>query len=75
MNRLKQKIKYSRYTIKILNIQNKERIIKCTREKEKVIYKDRSIKITHYFSMVTLKANGSEQILHRLKKTTYVSLD
>jgi hypothetical protein len=41
--------------IKTLNIENKERILKLTRKKDQVIYKDISIRITPDFSVETLK--------------------
>jgi hypothetical protein len=40
--------------IKILNVQNKGRILKAVREKGKVIYKGRPIRITQEFSAETL---------------------
>ena len=42
--------------IKILNLQNKERILKAEREKGQVTYKVRPIRITLKFSTGTLKA-------------------
>lgn len=42
--------------IRTLNVQNKERILKATREKYQVIYKGRPIRITPSFSVRTLKA-------------------
>jgi hypothetical protein len=41
---------------KTLNVQNKERILKASREKSKVTYKDRPIRITSDFSTKTMKA-------------------
>ena len=56
-NILDQKIKFPYHIIiKTLNIQYKEKILKAVREKGKVIYKGRPIRITPDFSMETLKA-------------------
>lgn len=55
-NMLDQKRKYTCNTIiKTLNMQNNERILKTTREKDHVTYKGRPIRITPKFSTETLK--------------------
>ncbi len=45
--------------VKTPNAQNKERILKAVRENGQVIYKARSIRITHNFSPETMKARKS----------------
>lgn len=42
--------------IKTLNLQNKEKILKATRQKDQLTYKDKHIRITPGFSTETLKA-------------------
>lgn len=42
--------------IKTLNAQNKERLLKVSRKKERIIYTGKPIRITPEFSMQTLKA-------------------
>ena len=48
-----QKTKHA--LIKILNVQNKERVLRGTKERDQVTYKRRFIIIIPGFSMVTLK--------------------
>jgi hypothetical protein len=56
-NRFDLKIKFSHEIIfKTLNEQKKERIVKAVREKGKVTYKVRLIRITLDFSKETLKS-------------------
>ena len=58
-NRLGQKKNSSCHIIiKTLNAQNKERILKAVRENGQVIYKARSIRITHNFSPETMKGEN-----------------
>jgi hypothetical protein len=45
--------------MKILNIQNKERLLKAVREKGHVTHKNKPIRITPDFSLETLKATRS----------------
>lgn len=45
-------------------MQNKKRIIKNAREKEQVIYKVKPIEITPDFTIVDLKPDGPEWMLH-----------
>jgi hypothetical protein len=47
--------------LKTLSIQNKERILKTARRKDQVTYKGKPIRITHNFSMKTLKGRGLER--------------
>lgn len=55
-NRRDQKRKYPYLIIiKMLNIQNKKRLLKATWKKEKVPYKGKPIRIMPDFSMETLK--------------------
>ena len=58
-NRLDQKKSHHHIIIKILNIQNKERILRDAKEKVQVVYKGRPIRITPDFSMETMKARRS----------------
>ena len=44
--------------VKTPNAQNKERILKAVRENGQVIYKARSIRITHNFSPETMKGEN-----------------
>jgi len=53
---LDQKKSFCHIIIEVLNMQNKEKILKAAREKDYVPYKDRSIRITPDFSTETLKA-------------------
>ena len=56
-NKWDQKRKPSRHiTIRILNGQNKERILKVAREKSQVTYKGRPIRITTDFSTDSMKS-------------------
>ena len=56
INKLDHKRKSSHHIIiKTLNVQNKERILKTAREKGLVPLKGRLIRITAYFSTVTVK--------------------
>jgi hypothetical protein len=56
-NRLDQKTKSSHHMlIKIINVQNKERILKTAREKGQVTYKGKTTRITPAFSIETQKA-------------------
>lgn len=62
LSRLNQKRKPPQHLIiKILNVQNKGRILKATRGKEQVTYKDRPMRITPDFSM----DSKSKKILDR----------
>jgi hypothetical protein len=62
-NRLDQKINFSFYIIiKIPNALNKEKILKALREKGKVAYKGRSIRVTPDFSPETIKARRLGQM-------------
>jgi hypothetical protein len=57
---LDQKRKSSHHIIsKILNEQNRERILKAVRQKDQVTYKGRPVRITPDFSIETLKARRS----------------
>ena len=59
-NRLDQKRKSSHHIIiKTLNVQNKERILKASREKSQVTYKGKSIRIKPGFSTDMLTAKRS----------------
>ncbi|ERE67250.1 LINE-1 type transposase domain-containing protein 1 [Cricetulus griseus] len=59
-NRLEHKRKSPRnIIIKTPNLQNKEKILRAAKEKVKVTYKGKSIRITPDFSMETLKARRS----------------
>ena len=52
-----QKAKFPRHIIiKILNVQNRERILKTTREEDQVTYKCKLIIITTKFSVESVKA-------------------
>ena len=54
--------------IKMLNVQNKERILKVVREKGQVAYKGRPIRIIPDFSTETLKSRKSwEDVLQTLR--------
>ena len=60
LNKCNQKRKsFHHIFIKILNAQNKERILKAAREKGQVTYKGRPIRIIPDFSTITLKARRS----------------
>jgi tRNA A37 threonylcarbamoyladenosine dehydratase len=67
---LSQKTKSSRHIIiKILNAQNKERILKAVREKGQVTYKGRLIRITSVFSTETPKVRRSKKdVIQTLRK-------
>ena len=55
-NRLEQKIKSFFHIItKILNVQNKERILTAAREKGQITYKGRQIRMRPDFSMKTIQ--------------------
>lgn len=55
-NRQDQKINYPQdIIINKLNLHKKERVLKAVEENLQVTYKDRTIRITAYFSMETLK--------------------
>ena len=59
-NRLDQKRKYSSpYNNQNAKHKNKERILKATKEKGQVTYKDGPIRITPDFSIEALKARGA----------------
>lgn len=54
--------------IKRLNVHNKEKSLKGTREKNEVTYKSRTIRMASNFSMATLKARkGWAGILQVMK--------
>ena len=58
-NNLDQRKKSCHHIIvKTPNAQNKERILKAVRENGQVIYKARSIRITHNFSPETMKGEN-----------------
>lgn len=62
--------------IKLLSIQNKERILKASGKKKEVIYKSRPIWITPYFSMETLKARRIWiDVLQTLREARSASTD
>jgi hypothetical protein len=44
--------------VKIISTENKERILKAAREKNKITYKGKPIKIIGYFSTKTQKQEG-----------------
>jgi hypothetical protein len=44
------------WTVKTLNIQNKEQTLKASRKKQQVTYKAKTIRMTADFSIETLKA-------------------
>ena len=69
-NKLDQKRKSPRHIIiKTLSIQNKERILRASREKQQVTYKGKPIRITPDFSMETLKARRAwTEILQTLRE-------
>lgn len=50
----------------ILNVQNKEKILKTARENDQITYKSRPIRITPEFSKKTVKARGPGWILYKL---------
>jgi hypothetical protein len=55
--------------IKALSIQNKEKILKASREKDQVTYKVRLLRITPDFSVGTLKVRGAwTDVLQTLKR-------
>jgi hypothetical protein len=63
--------------IRTLSTQNKERILKATKEKRKVIYKGKLIRITAGFSTQTLNARSMERHnpgLERKQLSTQTSL-
>ena len=60
--------------IKTLNAQNKESILKGIREKGKVTYKSRPVRITPHFSTETLKARRSwTNVMQTLREHKYQS--
>ena len=67
-NYLNQKKKKSCHHIivKTPNAQNKERILKAVRENGQVIYKARSIRITHNFSLRLRKPENLGQMSYRM---------
>ena len=66
-NNLDQKKKICHHIIvKTPNAQNKERILKAVRENGQVIYKARSIRITHNFSPETMKGENLGQMSYRM---------
>ena len=66
-NYLNQKKKSCHHIIvKTPNAQNKERILKAVRENGQVIYKARSIRITHNFSPETMKGENLGQMSYRM---------
>lgn len=56
-------------------MQNKKRIIKNAREKEQVIYKVKPIEIIPDFTIVDLKPDGPEWMLHEAKEIRSASPD
>ena len=52
--------------VKTPNAQNKERILKAVRENGQVIYKARSIRITHNFSLRLRKPENLGQMSYRM---------
>ena len=55
--------------IKMAKFQDKERILKATREKEEVLYKGARIRLAADFSMETLQARREQQKIFQVMRT------